>query len=370
VLAEAGVAQAYPEASAEQTQEEVAGDVESTDQIDRDEVVSSNDDLAETTEESLDEIDGRHRRRAKHSRKSRRARKKSRKSKSRKPKSRNPHKKSTNTCNKLGDPNARVWFFCHGKPPALPTMNESAHEQLLGTKLAFEMDCTEEIDFACLCCTDFSRPLEYKRHGVNINLDAVQRPLGALGAMTFDDPTDPDAVIICTEDRAAELQTAQMTTGAFTIPATCISRVFTIAELAGSGPLSAGQVVFDERVAFLIQQGIPGNRVPTCVQTVPGTCPEGTPKSGSMPNSADQNLIASLQAPSPQTMNAGQSEGLASTVDEMPLISRRAPGATPVDLTEDKDERRGRARKLARGGYLATQGAFTLKTGGSRAGNG
>jgi len=277
---------------------------------------------------------------------------------------------STNTCNKLGDPNARVWFFCHGKPPALPTMNESAHEQLLGTKLAFEMDCTEEVDFACLCCTDFSRPLEYKRHGVTINLDAVQRPLGALGAMTFDDPTDPDAVIICTEDRAAELQTAQMTTGAFTMPATCISRVFTIAELAGSGPLSAGQVVFDERVAFLIQQGIPGNRVPTCVQTVPGTCPEGTPKSGSMPNSADQNLIASLQAPSPQTMNAGQSEGLASTVDEMPLISRRAPGATPVDLTEDKDERRGRARKLARGGYLATQGAFTLKTGGSRAGNG
>merc|ERR1719378_1801185 len=95
---------------------------------------------------------------------------------------------------------------------------------------------------------------------------------------------------------------------AMALPVQCIPREFTPGEIMGTQPdlktgqvLAPGQVILDERIDFLIQQGIPAPDIPTCVNTFQtaapggqGVCPAGSPRPGMPPNSAGQDALSRI----------------------------------------------------------------------------
>jgi hypothetical protein len=210
------------------------------------------------------------------------------------------HHHGNNTCADPGDGSKRVWFICKGQKPPPPT----DAEQMFGVKVATEMCCTEEASIDCLCCTDFAKPLDFKDCGT-MQLDAAQKPPGSPGAMeqAAQDNSivieDSSIVVVCTMDRAMgrlkpDVSLMQTKSTKIALPVQCIDRQFTPEELSGSGGKQPGQILFDERILFLSQQGLPNQAIPTCKDTVSGTCPIGTPKAGQEPNSAGEEALSKL----------------------------------------------------------------------------
>jgi hypothetical protein len=207
-----------------------------------------------------------------------------------------PQGQAGSMCANPGDPNTRSWFACTGAK----FDEASAEERAMGVDVASKMKCTEEVSFECLCCTDFTKPLPFTRVGV-INLKGAQIAKGQPGAM-LDDEDGADAkdrVLICTNARAVGRLANNK--GPVSLPTECIERQFSLAELYGSEvesktkqSLLPGQVIFDERIRFLIRQGIPASSIPTCSEAVDGTCPTGTPKARQEPNSAGNKMLKAL----------------------------------------------------------------------------
>ena len=108
-----------------------------------------------------------------------------------------------------------------------------------------------------------------------------------------------DRVLICTHENAVGKLVKSK--GPVSLPTECIERQFSLAELYGTEgdsktklSLLPGQVIFDERIQFLIRQGIPASGIPKCNEAVDGTCPTGTPKAGQEPNSAGDQMLKVL----------------------------------------------------------------------------
>jgi len=191
-----------------------------------------------------------------------------------------------------------------------------------GVTVANEMCCTEEIDFECLCCMDFSVPLAKCAPGQTgfclsrcgaVDLDAANEPPGSPLSME-DDATmpspyhpnphaavaqAPSVVMVCTKESGVGAMAAQQSGDSpVQLPMECIPREFTVGEIQGTQPdlqtgaqLTPGQVILDERIAFLQMNGMEPADVPTCTKTYAekggnGMCPMGTPKANQMPNSA------------------------------------------------------------------------------------
>jgi len=301
------------------------------------------------------------------------------------------------SCANPGDGQTRVWYACVGKEFEQPTSDELA----LGVEVASTMCCTEEVSFECLCCMDFAQPLEFKRCGV-ASLNGAQKPKGSPGAMEVDGGvTDKeDAVIICTEERAVGRVATQH--GAKVLPMDCINREFSMAELRGNSSVPPGQAIFDERIDFLLQQGLPASAIPTCSETVGGICPSGTPKAGDQPNSADKDLISSLRKESllssaismqQKTLQADGGEarqdaesGIQSdpeilirshalfkkkaglTQEEalnIPADSSESAGSFQMDFAFSDGKSFLKSSRRGGGGFLSTAGSFTLSSGDS-----
>lgn len=203
---------------------------------------------------------------------------------------------------------SRVWYMCVG--PEFDTA--TAAEYASGIEVGNQMCCTPEYDFECLCCLDF-KMLPFTRCG-DMTLDAANEPPGSPIALTDDAampmiPAAPAApppqiVTVCTKDApVGAIADGQQTDGApVTLPVNCIAREFTVAEISGGMndaqtgmPLAPGQTVLDERINFLVAQGIPATDIPTCKAEIP-SCPVGTPKAGQPPNSAGQDALNSIGA--------------------------------------------------------------------------
>lgn len=207
-----------------------------------------------------------------------------------------PQGQAGSMCDNAGDPNKRVWFACTGAK----FDEASGEERAMGVDVASEMKCTEEVSFECLCCIDFTKPLPFTRVSV-ISLKAAQIAKGQPGAMVDDeDGADAkDRVLICTHEKAVGRLVKSK--GPVSLPTECIAREFSSAELYGTEvdsktkqSLLPGQVIFDERIQFLIRQGIPASGIPKCNEAMDGTCPTGTPKAGQEPNSAGDRMLKVL----------------------------------------------------------------------------
>jgi len=297
------------------------------------------------------------------------------------------------SCANPGDGQTRVWYACVGKEFDQPSSDEAA----LGVETASMMCCTEEVNFECLCCMDFAQPLEFKRCGV-ASLKGAQKPKGSPGAMEVDGGLSDkeDAVLICTEERAVGRMPEKH--GPAVLPMDCINREFTMAELRGNSSVPPGQAIFDERIQFLLQQGLPDSAIPTCKETVGGTCPSGTPKAGEQPNSADKDLIASLRKESllssaasvqQKKLEAGVGAGAdggevkqnAKTgiqsdpeilIRSHALFQKRA-SLTKEDMQNILASDSGLDSTFSRrggGGFLSTAGSFTLSSGGGNTSGG
>jgi hypothetical protein len=224
-----------------------------------------------------------------------------------------------------------------------------------GVRTANQVCCTEEFDFECLCCLDFSVPLQkcapgssgfcLSRCGV-MDLDAANQPPGSplameddaqipIPAMNYSASAAAQIVTVCTKDSAVGA-VAAAGGGAAQLPLECIPREFTPGEIQGTQPdlatgvpLTPGQVILDERIAYLQKQGVP---VPTCTNEFAnkgGTCPHGTPKAGSPPNSAGDAALQNVY-------------GMASTGGEE--VEALAKSAFLHQKTEQKVVRRTRGR--------------------------
>jgi hypothetical protein len=218
-----------------------------------------------------------------------------------------------------GDMSKRVWYACMGQEFRAPTTDELTS----GVTVANEMCCTEEIDFECLCCQDFAamNTLQKCAPGQTgfclsrcgaVDLDAANEPPGSPLSME-DDATmpappgpyaaaaqAPSIVMICTKETGVGAMAAQQSGSTpVQLPMQCIPREFTVGEIQGTqpdlktgAPLAPGQVILDERIDFLVAQGIPAADVPTCTKTFAskpggnGMCPADAPKANQYPNSA------------------------------------------------------------------------------------
>lgn len=240
----------------------------------------------------------------------------------------------------------RVWYACMGKEFQAPTDDELAAGIVVGNQIC----CTQEVSFDCLCCMDFSAPLQYNRCGI-MDLNAANQPAGSPLSMEDDAavPYHPQmgqsmqapgkVVTICTKDQAVGAIAGSESAGPVSLPVECIPRSFTPAELKGLSPdpmgqpLTPGQIVLDERIKFLDQQGMPKEDIPTCVKhyaTMGGVCPALTPKAGLPPNSAGAAALS------------GQ-YGLAQT-DEQAVVQL---ADTVAHLRGDTKAKRSRARTFA-----------------------
>jgi len=229
-----------------------------------------------------------------------------------------------------GNMGKRVWYACMGQEFRAPT----ADETISGVTVANEMCCTEEIDFECLCCMDFSVPLQKCAPGQTgfclsrcgaVDLDAANEPPGSPLSMEDDatmpaPPTAPSPyaaaaqapsiVMVCTKETGVGAMAAQQSGGSpVQLPVQCIPREFTTGEIQGTqpdlktgAPLAPGQVILDERIDFLVAQGIPPADVPTCTKTFAtkpggnGMCPMDTPKANQYPNSAGDAALGRVGA--------------------------------------------------------------------------
>lgn len=266
---------------------------------------------------------------------------------------------------------SRVWYMCVG-----PEFDAStAEEYAAGIEVGNEMCCTPEYDFECLCCLDF-KMLPFTRCG-DMTLNAANEPPGSPVALADDAqmpaPTAPamapngppvprQIVTVCTKDAPVGAMAAgQQTDGApVTLPVNCIAREFTVAEIAGQTPdvetglpLAPGQTVLDERIAFLVAQGIPAADIPTCKAEI-ATCPIGTPKAGSPPNSAGQDALSSIGAGG--FLGESVQQQAVQLVEEEQLLAeqksvKRSRGRTFEDLakmtTADVEKILGDKRMLA-----------------------
>lgn len=215
-----------------------------------------------------------------------------------------------------------------GKDFGAPTDDEL----VTGVRRGNQLCCTPEYDFTCLCCLDFTVALPYERCGV-MDLDAANQPAGSPTALEDDNampavppynnsaPPPAGVVMVCTKDTAVGLIAAE-TDGPVTLPVQCIAREFKPAELMGTEPdsetgmpLQPGQVLLDERIDFLIEQGITASEINTCTahySTQGGVCPVGTPKANMVPNSAGADALGRVGAVSigSSTAKTDQRDGI------------------------------------------------------------
>merc|ERR1719446_830762 len=141
----------------------------------------------------------------------------------------------------------RVWDACTRQEFATP----NAAEMTSGVQSAMEVCCTPEFDFDCLCCIDFTVPLQkcavnadgsfqetgfcLTRCGV-MELDAANQPAGSPLAMVDDAQTPipvggykANIVTVCTKDAAVGGIAAASGGTASMLPVECIPREFTAA---------------------------------------------------------------------------------------------------------------------------------------------
>merc|ERR1719399_1800357 len=270
----------------------------------------------------------------------------------------------------------------------------TAAQYASGIEVGNQMCCTPEYDFECLCCLDF-KMLPFTRCG-DMTLDAANEPAGSPIALADDAqmpmaPVAPAApppqiVTVCTKDApVGAIAEGQQGDGApVTLPVNCIAREFTVAEIAGGQNdvqtgmmLGPGQAVLDERIAFLVAQGIPATDIPTCKAEVP-TCPVGTPKAltgDPTPNSAGQDALNSIGAgayvgenPQKQAVQLVEEE----QVLEQQKDVKRSRGRTFEDLakmtTADVEKILGDKRMLAFATDDGSKVAFRVDKVTSRAG--
>lgn len=142
------------------------------------------------------------------------------------------------------------------------------------------MDCTAEMTLEDLCCAPWAskEDLEFPREHVGVMLEAAQAPPGGALAMVNDEAADPSAeiMIFCTQPTEAGTIAEEEGATAAQISSECFSRMFSVDEVMGVGPGTPGQLLLEERQAYLVAQGVPQSAVPTCAATV-STCPSGNP---------------------------------------------------------------------------------------------
>jgi hypothetical protein len=170
----------------------------------------------------------------------------------------------------------RVWYVCRG-PQFTP---RSEAEQMSGVSRVNVMDCTKEMALEELCCAPWAskEDLEFPRKHVGVMLEAAQKSPGSALAMVNDEAEDSSAeiMIFCTQPTEAGTIAEEEGATAEQIDTECFSRMFSVAEVQGVGPGTPGQLLLEQRQAYLIAQGVPAEAVPTCAATV-DKCPSGNP---------------------------------------------------------------------------------------------
>jgi len=168
----------------------------------------------------------------------------------------------------------RVWYVCRG-PQFVP---RTEAETLSGVSRVNVMDCTAEMALEDLCCAPWATDVEFPRKHVGVVLEAAQEAPGSALAMINDEAADTSAeiMIFCTQPTEAGTIALEEGAAAAQIATECFSRMFSVAEIQGVGPGTPGQLLLEQRQAYLIAQGVPAAAVPTCSATVE-KCPNGNP---------------------------------------------------------------------------------------------
>lgn len=215
----------------------------------------------------------------------------------------------------------RVWLACRG--PQFGT--RSADEAESHIDRVNVMQCTTELTFEQLCCAPFETGLNFHRPVMMDLKDGQDKPAMNQSEALLQAGSET-GIIICTQEAAAAKIAQAKGASAAKADMLCMPQEFSAAEIAGATGtgLKPGEVVLNARIDFLIQQGIPGSAIPTCVGSGV-TCPSGKP-----PASAGKDALDSLGL----AQMAGSARG------------RKARGTS----------RGGRAS-------LSTTGSFTLSAG-------
>jgi len=264
-----------------------------------------------------------------------------------------------------GDGSKRVWYACTGQEFRAPT----AAETTSGVTVANQVCCTAEFDFECLCCLDFSVPLQRCAPGQEgsfclsrcgaMDLDAANEPPGSPLSME-DDAQVPiphhagygaaaqappgQVVVVCSKETAVGALAAQQSGNTpVQLPLECIPREFTPGEIQGTQPdletgvgIAPGQAILDERIDFLIQNGIPAADVPTCTKTYEakgGMCPADTPKGRTLdtaPNSAGADALSRVG----YVATEQEQEAAVPFLQKKDKMVRRSRGRTFPDLAD------------------------------------
>jgi len=234
---------------------------------------------------------------------------------------------------------ARVWTICKGKQFRPPTPAEEANE----VQSANDICCTPEIEFEHLCCLDYTNIVGYMSRCGVMELAAAQHSDAAGAVLMQDDAKQPaeEIITVCTSESPVGTISEQAG-GSAILPTNCVKREFRISEVTGQEPgLAPGQVVLDQRIAYLMEQQVPAGAIPICVETVT-SCPGGVPVA-----SAGQEYLDARRA----AMEAAAGPAV--------LVARRANESTPVGKPVDQIAFLKKAGNVF-GGALLTSGSFTM----------
>jgi len=225
------------------------------------------------------------------------------------------------------------WVMCKGSSFQPSDPDDAAYD----VKTRNAMDCTAQFTFVDLCCIDFEAL-------------AFDHPADIVPAATLP-KADEDVVLAGVGgDQAAEVIGALCTIkqkltisgdrSTVQSPMECLKQEMTIAEVTNA------TVVLTSRIIWLMEQGMPPESIPTCKEEIGktgGKCGEGTQLSGKSPNSASDMVLAKLMQARSDNVAMAEAD-LAEYVNTLIRIS-------------GVNVRRGG------GGFLSTQGSFSLSSG-------
>lgn len=238
----------------------------------------------------------------------------------------------------------RVWTICKGKQFRPPTPAEEANE----VQSANEICCTPEIEFEHLCCLDYTNIVGYMSRCGVMELAAAQHSDAAGAVLMQDDAKQPaeEIITVCTSESPVGTISEQAG-GSAILPTNCVKREFRISEVTGQEPgLAPGQVVLDQRIAYLMEQQVPAGAIPICVETVT-SCPSGIPVASAGQEYLDARRMA-MEAAAPAALVAHR------------VNQSAAADGKPVDQAGIALLKKARKAASVFGGALLTSGSFTM----------